>query len=836
MAGTGRPETRMELAGSAAAAALLAQLNPEQRRAVEHGEGPLLVIAGAGSGKTRVLTYRIAHLIGVRGVPPWRILAVTFTNKAAQEMKDRVEHLIGGAASGLWIGTFHAVCGQILRREASLLGYTSHFLIFDTTDQLGVIRESMKELNIDSKRFEPRSVLATISRAKNELIGPLAFSSEARDYPAQRIADIYLNYQERLRKANAMDFDDLLLNTVLLFRNHPDVLEKYQDKFDHILVDEYQDTNHAQYILVKLLAAKHQNVCVVGDEDQSIYSFRGADIRNILDFERDYPHATVIKLEENYRSTQSILEAANQVISHNLSRKSKRLWTRNSRGSPVRLFAAPDEQTEAGFVAAEIERRIREEGRGFQDFTILYRTHAQSRVFEEVFIRRAIPYRIVAGLRFYERKEIKDILAYLRVIANPADDFSLRRIANVPPRGLGETTLDRLEAWGALRGLPMYEVLRFIYEDEKSGRHAEDSPAELPAIRGKARQAVVQLYELLESLRRAVPGRQSASTEGNAPVSRLSKFVDQVFTDSGYREYLASEKTEEAAGRRENVEEFLNMVKQFETSNPEAGLDELLEHVALVSDVDAYDPQANAVTMMTFHAAKGLEFPVVFMVGMEEGIFPHSRSLWGDGKREGDIEEERRLCYVGMTRAKEDLYFTYARSRTQYGGSSSQLPSSFLSEIDRELLMPVDLHGRPTGEETRATSDWMLEAGWRGGSRSEPELPPSTGIGHPPGPERRTTLRAGSRTRPGARSSAAAGASTGSTGEATVSPDVTELAPADLRPGDHVRHAHFGAGTVVSVQPVGTDGRDAFVMVAFEGKGVRKLLLSMARLTREDHS
>lgn len=772
---------------SVAETELLSQLNPEQRRAVEFGEGPLLVIAGAGSGKTRVLTYRIAYLIHVRGVPPWRILAVTFTNKAAREMKERVEQLIGTSASGLWIGTFHSICGQILRREASVLGYTSHFLIFDTTDQLGVIKEVMKELNLDSKRFEPRAILAQISRAKNELIDPETFSERASDFVEKQVARVFKSYQQRLKSANAMDFDDLLFNTVLLFRNHPEILANYQNKFDHILVDEYQDTNHAQYVLVKSLAERHRNIYVVGDEDQSIYSFRGADIRNILDFEKDYPEATVIKLEQNYRCTQVILEAANQVIAHNVSRKSKRLWTNNPRGNLIRFFQAADENQEAAFVAAEIERRRREDGFAYQDFTILYRTHAQSRTFEEEFIRRAIPYRIVAGLRFYERKEVKDILAYLRVLANPADSFSLRRIANVPRRGLGDTTLDKLEAWASARGLVLYDALRCL---------AEEGGSERPEVTGRAARAAVQLFQLLERLRADLAA---------SPSGRLADWTAQVMRESGYLAELEAEKTEEAAARLENLNEFLNMVKQFETANPGAGIDELLEHVALVSDVDAYDPQADAVTMMTFHSAKGLEFPVVFMVGMEEGIFPHARSLWGNS--ENDIEEERRLCYVGITRAQKELYFTCARQRTQYGQATPRLPSPFLREISEDLI-----------EEVRA---WPATGGvGRGQAAGRTWMPVTTATVassavHGAGKE------TGGRARVQGNANAEPAPKAGGSG----------LRAGELKAGERVRHPRFGVGTIVAIQPA---GEDAFVTVSFEGQGLRKFLLSMTPFVRED--
>lgn len=843
----------------------LSGLNPEQCRAVEHPGGPLLVVAGAGSGKTRVLTYRIAYLIQVQGVPAWRILAVTFTNKAAQEMKERVASLVGARGHGLWIGTFHSICAQILRQQASRLGFTSHFAILDTTDQLGVIKQCLQNLGLDSKKFEPRAVLSQISRQKNELVGPDEYEEKQTHPYRKQVARIYKAYQADLQASNAMDFDDLLLHTVELFERYPEVLADYQHRFDHILVDEYQDTNHAQYVLVKMLAALHRNVCVVGDEDQSIYSFRGADIRNILDFEHDYPDATVIKLEQNYRSTQRILEAANQVIRHNRSRKEKTLRTSNPLGDRIKVYQAPDERYEAAFVASEIQRQVMDAGGTFRyrDFTILYRTHAQSRTFEEEFIHLGIPYRIVAGVRFYERKEIKDIVAYLRVLANPADDLSLLRIINVPKRGVGDTSVQNLQAWAAARQLPLYQALAAAQSESSS----------LP-IKGKAAQGVAQLYQVLEQLRAVLAGLphgpspdsavasstippaagtpsmvegpnagrvgaeslpENPAGAGSVHPTRLSDFVAQVLEQTGYKAEVAQDKSPEAESRWENVREFLNMVRQFELQEPEAGLDELLEHIALVSDVDAYDRQANAVTMMTFHSAKGLEFPVVFMVGMEDGIFPHTRLGSGDEmaspeehqeNQVKDLEEERRLCYVGITRAQKALYFTYAQRRFRYGATVESIPSCFLAEVDPDLLEPVYL---APGRGSAAVA---------GKRHSEPArrpgyLPP----GYPLGQTARRSAPVWSmpspkpgRVSPGSTlavtpGGTAAPVSAGT--HSTAGSSAGSEAAVDWKVGDLVVHDRFGQGQVVAIEPV---PGDVFVSILFPGQPVRKFLLSVAPL------
>lgn len=741
---------------------LLRHLNKAQQAAVSAGDGPLLVIAGAGSGKTRVLTYRIAYLLAQRRVPPYRILAVTFTNKAAKEMKERVARLVGFIGEQIWVSTFHSLCVQILRREAEYIGFRRNFLIFDTTDQLAVIRDCLKELNLDSKKFDPRFLLSAISAAKNELIGPQEYDRRASDYRENTIARVYARYQEKLRENNVFDFDDLIMYTVLLFKHNPQVLERYQERFQYILVDEYQDTNHAQYVLVKLLAEKYQNIFVVGDADQSIYRFRGADIRNILEFERDYPNARTVKLEQNYRSTKRILDAANAVIANNPGRKEKNLWTENPKGEPITYIQLPDERGEAGYVAEQIQQQVRETGRPYRDFTILYRTHSQSRVLEEEFMRRGVPYIIVSGLRFYERKEIKDLLAYLRLIHNPADNYSFVRIINVPRRGIGEATVGKIEEYAVENGISYFEALEQV-----------DS---IETISSRLAKKLREFRDMISSLR-----------ERAAELS-VTELTEQVLEETGYLQELQNEKTIDAEGRIENLKEFLSVTKQFEAENEPADLAGLLEHVALISDVDSLNDDADAVRMMTFHGAKGLEFPVVFMVGMEEGIFPHSRSQWDPD----DLEEERRLCYVGITRAMEKLYLTSARQRTLYGSTNLNFVSRFIEEIPPELLEDQ----RGDRDEVRVSS---VSAEVRGrGSTVMGTLGaayPTTGIGSTAGRARR-------------RNSSVV---------------------AEFQPGDKVRHDKFGVGTVISVSD---SGGSAVYQVAFPGEGVKKLLAGYAVLER----
>ncbi|HHT89510.1 MAG: DNA helicase PcrA [Bacillota bacterium] len=637
----------------------LENLNPNQKLAVTTVEGPLLVVAGAGSGKTRVLTARIAHLIKAQQVPPYQIAAVTFTNKAAGEMRERVENLVGANGSQVFMGTFHSLCVRILRFEVAQSGYQPNFQIFDQADQLVVIRECLKELGMDPKRIPPKQVLGSIGKAKDELIAPAEYPTPGGDYWAQTVAKVYAKYQEKLQRSNALDFDDLIMATVRMFQKHPQVLRKYQDRFRYILVDEYQDTNMAQYMLVQLMAEQSGNICVVGDEDQSIYAFRGADIRNILEFEKDFPGAAVIKLEENYRSTKTILGAANSVIRNNTERKDKTLWTNREQGEKVVFHQGESERHEARFVADTIEGLRSREGCMFRDVTILYRTHALSRVFEEEFMRRGVPYRIVAGLRFYERKEIKDLLAYLRLIHNPQNDQSFLRVVNVPRRGLGDATLAKLGAYAEQFDLSLFGALSYL-----------DG---LDGLGSRFRKSLEAFRVLIEGLRTQL---------GDFTLTELTR---SVLEQSGYLRELEAEGDAEAAARIENLEEFLSVTRQFEAEVSPTDLGAFLEHVALINEVDSYDAQADAVSMMTLHASKGLEFPVVFIVGMEDGIFPHTRS-----SLEGEqLEEERRLAYVGMTRAEDRLFLTCSRQRTLYGATQLNPVSTFVGEISQEFVEQV---------------------------------------------------------------------------------------------------------------------------------------------------
>lgn len=756
----------------------LADLNEAQREAVMHVDGPLLVVAGAGSGKTRVLTYRIAYLMLEHGVPPYAIMAVTFTNKAAREMRERIESLVGSMAERVWMGTFHATCVQILRRHADAIGYSRDFLIFDTADQLTVIRECCKELNIDPKHLDPRAIRAEISQAKNERIDPEAYREAATDFRARQMARVYEAYQAKMQEAKAFDFDDLLVRTVDLFEAAPDVLRSYQDRFRYILIDEYQDTNHVQYLLVKMLAAQHRNLCVVGDADQSIYKFRGADIRNILDFERDYPDAKVIMLEENYRSTANILEAANAVIENNIDRPKKKLYTKNPPGSLVGLFRAMDERGEASFICDEIERLRQAESIDLQDVAVLYRTHAQSRALEEELIRRAINYRIVAGLRFYERKEIKDLLAYLRVIANPADVFSLRRIINVPKRGIGEMTLARLEAFSAEQQITLYEAMERANEVDGLG----------PGIVKRIQSFVAMIDEM----------RSRTNELG------LAGLTEHVLRTSGYQRALTEEATVEAETRLENLREFISVAAQFEEENPEADLNAFLEHVALVSDVDVMDDEARAVTLMTLHSAKGLEFPVVFIMGMEEGIFPHSRSMWDAG----ELEEERRLCYVGMTRAQRRLYLLCARSRRIFGQTMNAVPSRFLDEVPERLVEDLNERYDQELQEARARLHQM------GALRNVSDRRETARFGETPASQERGGLRV----IPGGRSP-----------YPDARPNVPEQQKGYFKPGDRIRHPKWGTGTVVQIEQAGPD---EVLTLAFPDIGVKKVMAGVVPIEK----
>ncbi len=736
---------------------LLFGLNPVQREAVKHTGGPLLILAGAGSGKTRVLTSRVAYLIQERGVKPYNILAITFTNKAAGEMKERVQHLLGQDARDIWVSTFHSGCNRILRREIGNLnsvgvqssyansagnqgGYDSNFAIYDTADQQTLIKQCLKELNLDDKKFAPRAVASLISEAKNKLQNPDRFARQAFDFFAEKTVEIYRLYQQKLRQNNALDFDDLLMFTVRLFDEHPEVLRYYQDRFRYILVDEYQDTNHAQYRLINLLAHRHRNLCVVGDADQSIYRFRGADISNILNFEQDYPEARVIKLEQNYRSTQTILEAANYVIRNNSERKEKHLWTENTQGQEIVTYRGEDERWESTYVVDRICTLKHKEGRPYKDFAVLYRTNAQSRVLEEELMKSRVPYKIVGGLKFYERKEIKDILAYLKVLANPADSVALRRIINVPKRGLGEASLEKVLAFAADRGITGLEALNRLQE--------------IPGLTARATKPMEGFRKLMDALRQKL-GQIS-----------LTQLVDDILEKTGYLAELQEENTIEAQTRIENLQEFRTVTADFDKNSEDPSLEYFLAGISLVSDLDTYEESSDAVVLMTLHSAKGLEFPVVFLVGMEEGVFPHARSQLD----QVELEEERRLCYVGITRAREKLYLTNAWQRTMFGRSSNNPPSRFLEEIPEQFTTTVD---------------------------------PADGYGRP----RKPLLQA----IPGGISSTAGAASL------------------NYVLGDKVEHAKFGPGVIVSVKG---EGPDAEISIAFPSGGVKKLIAQYAKLKK----
>jgi DNA helicase II / ATP-dependent DNA helicase PcrA len=724
---------------------LLANLNEQQQAAVKTTEGPLLIMAGAGSGKTRVLTHRIAYLMAEKRVAPWNILAITFTNKAAREMKERVQGLLGGAAEEIWISTFHSMCVRILRRDIDRIGIDRNFSILDTTDQLSVLKNILKEKNIDPKKFDPRAILGTISNAKNELLTPEKFAKKVSSYYEKIVSDVYEEYQKRLLRNHALDFDDLIMTTIQLFERVPEVLEHYQYKFQYIHIDEYQDTNRAQYVLVKMLASRFKNICVVGDADQSIYRWRGADIQNILSFEKDYPNAKVILLEQNYRSTKRILQAANEVIEHNVNRKPKKLWTENPEGQKIVYYEAMNESDEAQFVAGKIKEYVDSGKRRYSDFAILYRTNAQSRVMEEVLLKSNIPYQIVGGLKFYDRKEIKDVLAYLRVIANPNDDISLLRIINVPKRGIGVSSIDKIVSYASENGLSVFEAL-----------------GELEHIGLSARTAA-SLIEFRRQL------EQWAQLQEYVSVTEL---VEEVLDKSGYREMLKAEKTLEAQSRLENIDEFLSVTKHFENVSEDKSLIAFLTDLALISDIDQLNEMngedQDAVVLMTLHSAKGLEFPVVFLIGMEEGIFPHSRSL----DDEDEMEEERRLAYVGITRAEEELFLTSAQMRTLFGYTNINPVSRFIREIPEELV-----------ERVNKRTSWTSAAAGK-----------------------QTTVR-----------KIAIASSTG--GEAIP-----------WKVGDKVKHKKWGIGTVVSVRG---EGDDKELDIAFPSPiGIKRLLAKFAPITK----
>ena len=670
---------------------LLKSLNSVQREAVQHTDGPLLILSGAGSGKTRVITHRIAYLMEYHGVSPFRILAVTFTNKAAREMKDRLDVLVEGSVSrDLWVATFHGTCARILRRDIEKLGanaasqsvsrapdhaYTRDFTIFDTGEQATLVKDVLRQLNYSDKQYNPRAILSHISRVKNDFISPEAYRDIADGYFERIVSEVYVLYQDALRLNNALDFDDLLLFTVQLLNENPEVRQFYQNKFEYILVDEYQDTNRCQYDLVNLLVTDtKQNICVVGDDDQSIYAFRGADIKNILDFEKDYPNTRVLRLEQNYRSTQNILDAAWSVVHNNKARKAKKLWTDNDMGEPITCYEAVDENDEAGYVGTQIED-WHAEGVDYKDFAIFYRTNAQSRIFEEAFRAANIPYQIVGGVGFYDRMEVKDLLAYLRVVCNPNDSMSIRRIINVPSRGIGATTLDRLINFAARQGISLFAAIQRV--------------GEITAINRGLQTKVQRFAKIFDDFDASM-----------LPADAL----DYVLKATNYLKNLEAQRTIEAQNRVENIEELINAVIEYEQSVPEPTLSDYLENVALTADIDAMETDTtDMVTLMTLHSAKGLEFPFVFIVGMEEGYLPHKRSI--DEATEAAIEEERRLCYVGITRAMEQLYLSHASERRMFRETLYPSPSRFISEIPEPLIKHVDRYRSPFRQ-----SDGLYEA------------------------------------------------------------------------------------------------------------------------------
>jgi DNA helicase II / ATP-dependent DNA helicase PcrA len=661
---------------------LLEGLNEPQREAVTHGDGPLLILAGAGSGKTRVLTHRIAWLVHTGAVQPSEVLAITFTNKAAAEMRGRVELLVGGRVRAMWVMTFHSACARMLRADAHRLGYTRQFTIYDADDSRRLIKRCLDELGIDPKRFTPRAIQAQISDAKNKLRSAEDYREIVGSYFEQTAADVYEEYERALLASNAMDFDDLLVRAVNVLELFPEVRERYQRAFRHVLVDEYQDTNRAQYRWLQLLAGEHRNLAVVGDDDQSIYRFRGAEIRNILDFEDDFPDAHVVKLEQNYRSTQTILSAANAVVSHNRGRKSKALWTELGEGDPIHVRQLDDEHAEARFVAGEIERLI-DEGVGRAEIAVFYRMNAQSRVLEDTLVRHNVAYQVIGGTKFYERAEIKDAIAYLTFLGNPSDAVAFTRLANSPRRGIGQTSLSRLLSHANTLGITVWDAIA--------------DPGAVTNLTGPAVKAFTRLHSVLERLRERA--------EGGAPIGDL---LEETLQETGYMEALEAERTIEAQGRIENLQELVGVAREYDAAADEPSLGEFLQQIALFSDQDALRDDEGLVTLMTLHNAKGLEFPVVFMIGMEDGLFPHARAL-----DEGDVEEERRLCYVGITRAERELYLTHARSRAIFGSRDMGLPSRFLDEVPAELT-DAPPPARP------GTGSRPSPVRWGSGGRAEP--------------------------------------------------------------------------------------------------------------------
>lgn len=734
---------------------MLDKLNERQKEAVLATEGPVLVLAGAGSGKTTVLVNRIAYMISEKHIRPWNILAITFTNKAAREMKDRIERLLGDTAKDMWIGTFHSVCVRILRSCIDLLGYSRDFVIYDTADTKTVMKECLRELDIDEKSFPVRNVLSIISNAKNDLMDAATFENVYKsDYRMSIIAKIYYRYQTKLRKNNAVDFDDIILNTVKILSENPDVLSKYQDKFQYILVDEYQDTNNSQYLLINLLAQANRNLCVVGDDDQSIYKFRGANIGNILNFEDDYSDVQKITLDQNYRSTQNILDAANSVISNNKGRMGKSLWTSNGDGNKVFVYTGTNEYDEARYIARQIKKHFDEQG-SFSDCAILYRTNAQSRVIEEMLMRESVPYKVLSGLRFYDRKEIKDIIAYLRVVYNPNDDVSLARIINEPKRKIGNATLEKARNIAREKETSLYDVIS----------HADDYPEFKTAIK-----KLLGFSEIIQSL---IKLKDTVTIED---------LTGRILNDTGYMPTLVMEDTTESKTRIENLGEFISVITEFE-KNEETGntLGEFLENISLVSDIDGYDENEDSAVLMTIHSAKGLEFPIVFLSGLEEGLFPGMRSMESDD----DIEEERRLCYVAITRAKEQLYITKTISRTIHGKTMPTTASRFFKEI------PVEYLEDKTTLQPKVAKV-MQDLGVRNASAPKKEVYMTKGFG--------------------------------SSVKSSGSTDYSKF-----KAGDAVEHRTFGRGEILKATPC---GNDCILEIQFESIGFKRLMAAFAKVKK----
>lgn len=763
------------------------RLNPQQRQAVEATDGPLLIMAGAGSGKTRVLTHRIAYLIATRKAAPWSILAITFTNKAAREMQERVSKLVGREGQDIWVSTFHSMCVRILRRDIERIGFTSNFSILDSTDQLSVIRNVMKQHNIDPKKFEPKAIQAAMSAAKNELISPQQYEQKAGDYFESLVAKVYTEYQKRLKSNNSLDFDDLIMTTIQLFKEVPEVLDFYQRKFQYIHVDEYQDTNRAQYMLCRMLADSHHRICVVGDSDQSIYRWRGADITNILNFEQDYPEARTILLEQNYRSTANILNAANNVIGLNTGRKPKNLWTEQGEGPKIKVFRGDTEHDEGYFVTSEISKSVTA-GKSYQDHAILYRTNAQSRVIEEILIKSDIPYQIVGGIKFYDRKEIKDLLAYLRLISNPDDDISLTRIINVPKRSIGDTTVAKLAAAAAERGISIFRVLEIVDD---------------LGFAGRTRNALVGFYDMIAALSRMVE------------FLSVTELTEKILEMSEYRLELQNENTIESRSRLENIDEFLSVTQEFEKNNEDKSLISFLTDLALIADIDSMnddeEDRDDAVVLMTMHSAKGLEFPVVFIIGMEEGVFPHSRAFMDNE----ELEEERRLAYVGITRAEKQLFLSCARMRTLFGRTTANMPSRFLEEIPEELKedtqMAHDRYRRGSGSNVGGSYAGRGFSGgggsnFGGGRSVDLSLSGSTASAQAT-QKGRVTMTTGAASRPAAASGSG-----------------------EFKAGDKVAHGKWGTGTIVAVKG---SGNDMELQIAFPAPvGVKRLLAGFAPITK----